>query len=101
PRRAWTLLQTGAQPAQLVAASHGQHFHGAVAVVAYPPGDSQRVRLTLHKPAEAHALHASANNKAAGFGRFFSGSHFQIRYNDSTQPKICHSERSNQVRSRT
>src|SRR5712692_11065719 len=33
------------------------------------------MRLALHEPAKAHALHASADQKAAGLSGFFSGSH--------------------------
>ena len=51
------------QSRKLVARPLGKHFHAAIVIVAHPPGNAQNVRLALHKPAEADALHTSANEK--------------------------------------
>ena len=58
--------QTRSQSEQLIARSHGQDFHAAVGIVAHPSGDAKDMRLALHEPAKAHALHPSANEEAAG-----------------------------------
>ena len=57
-------------PSKLIARSHGQDFHAAVGIVAHPSGDAQDVRLALHEPAEADALHPSAHDEAAGLRSF-------------------------------
>jgi hypothetical protein len=54
----------------------GQNFYVAVMIVPHPAGDAQDVRLALHKPAEAYALHTPTNQEAASFDRLFRGSHF-------------------------
>ncbi len=74
--RARSCAQPRSQAEQLFARSHGQHFHAAVGVVAHPAGDAQDVRLALHEPAKAHALHPSADDEAAGLRSFLSRSHF-------------------------
>ena len=76
--RAWAFAQAAMQSRELVASSLGQNFHAAVVIVAHPPGDAQDVRLALHKPAEADALHASANAEPAGSDGLFSGSHKKL-----------------------
>src|SRR5579863_1769602 len=63
-----SLLQARPQPRELIACPHGQHFHTAVSIVAHPPGDSQQVRLPLHKPAESYTLDASPHQKTASLG---------------------------------
>jgi hypothetical protein len=60
---------------ELVTRSLRQHFHAAVVIVAHPSGYAEHVRLPLHEPAEANALHASTNQKTAGLDWLFSGSH--------------------------
>ena len=55
----------------------GQHFYAAVFVIAHPSGNAKDVSFSFHEPAETDALHASANQKAAGLGSFVSGCHFQ------------------------
>ena len=65
-RGARTFPQTRAQSGQLIARAHGQHFHAAVGIIAHPSGNAENVRLAFHKPAKTNALHASANQKAAG-----------------------------------
>ncbi len=64
-RRAWALLQAGFQSGELIAASHRQHFDAAIGVVAHPAGDTEDVRLALHKPAKSYTLDASAHQEAA------------------------------------
>jgi hypothetical protein len=75
-RGARTFAQTLMQVCQLLLRSVGQHLHGAVGIIADPSCDLQDVRFALNKPAEADALNAAANQKAASMsGMIFCGSH--------------------------
>ena len=65
------------QSRKLVTRPLGKNFDAAIVIVAYPPGNAQDVRLTLHKPAEADPLNTSTNDEPAGLNRLFSGSHFR------------------------
>ena len=60
------------QAQQLVARSLGKYFDAAVVVIAHPSGNTQQVCLALHKPAEADALHAPANDEAASLNFLFA-----------------------------
>ena len=65
------------QSRKLVASTLGKNFHAAIVVIAHPTGNAKDMRLALDKPAEAHALHASTHQEAAGLDRLFSGRHFR------------------------
>jgi hypothetical protein len=56
------LAQFAGERRMLLVAADGQRFHRAVNVVPDPAGQSKGARFMVNKPAEAHALHASANN---------------------------------------
>src|SRR5437762_1193203 len=81
-------MQTRTKAGQLVARAHGQDFYRAVSVVAYPSRDAKDVGLSLHKPAEAHSLHSSADHKAAGLIGFFVGGHAWVAAASRTRLSI-------------
>ena len=80
PRRSRPFLQTRSQSSQLLASPDRQYLDAAVVVVADPTGNLKNVRLPLHKPAEANALHTSAHHKAPSVDgrRTVCGSHGEI-----------------------
>ena len=59
------------QAGELIAGALGEDFYAAVVVIADPSGNAQDVSFTFHEPAEADALHPSANQVAPGLNRFF------------------------------
>jgi len=59
------------QSGKLIAGSLRQHFDAAVVMIADPAGDPEQMCLTLHEPAEPHALHSASYDEAAGFDGFF------------------------------
>jgi hypothetical protein len=63
------------QPGELIAGALGEDFDAAVVVVPNPSSDAQDVGLAFDEPAEAYALHSSANEEAAGLNRFVGGGH--------------------------
>jgi hypothetical protein len=63
------------QPKKLVSSALGMDLYAAIGIVPNPACYSEHVRLSFDKPAETHALHASADNKAASLDGFFCGSH--------------------------
>ena len=67
-----TFPQPRSQAKQLLARSHGQDFDAAIGVIAHPSGDAEDMRLALHEPAKADALHSSADKEAAGLCSFLS-----------------------------
>jgi len=76
PCRTRSFLQPRSQSGQLLARSHGQHFDAPIVIITDPSGNLQDMRLALHKPAEADALHTSAHEKTAALNRgSFRGSH--------------------------
>ena len=64
------------QARNLIARSLGQDFYAAIVIVTHPTGNAKNVGLALHKPAEADALHASADDEAACVNRLFTEIHF-------------------------
>jgi hypothetical protein len=50
----------------LIARSLRQYLYASIGIIPNPTSDAENVRLTLHKPAETHALHTSADDEAAG-----------------------------------
>ncbi len=63
----------------LLVAAYRQRFHRAVNVIPDPAGQSQRTRFMVNKPAEAHALHTSANNVTFGNHKKVAGSGLRPR----------------------
>lgn len=47
----------------------GENLYTAVGVIPHPAGNTEDVCFAFDKPAEAHPLHASANDVAASFER--------------------------------
>jgi len=68
PRRSRAFLQTRSQPRQLLACPHGEHFDVAIGIIADPSSNLQYARLALDKPAKAHALHTTTDEKATSLG---------------------------------
>ena len=59
------------QARELIARALGEDLDAAIVIIANPSGDAEHVGFALDEPAEADALHASADQVPAGLNRFF------------------------------
>src|SRR5437773_3084020 len=60
------LLEHAPELLECLRCSGGDHFHGAVAQIAYEPAQSPPLRLTQHEPAEPHSLHPAVHEEPQG-----------------------------------